>query len=145
MSLFMWSSCQADYCSSSDSEDDEQEESEEEDEEDDLDAMNHGMMKKHEGVKRISKTEMLYIMKENKWDVKTSAKELLENLTDDSLNNLTLDTEKALDKKERKLMKRLDCLKKDFLKRKVKIENFSERDDLYGATVYSSHPLKTAL
>lgn len=128
----MWSSCQADYYSSSDSEDEDQEESDEEDEDDDLDDMNHGMIKGHEGVKRISKTEMLYIMRENKWDVKTSAIELLENLTDDSLNNLTLETEKALDKKQRNLIKKLFRLKQNFLKTKVNVETFEERDHLYG-------------
>ena len=109
-----WSSCQADYFSSSDSSGDEYDddvfdflEVEEEDGNDDIE---------RKETKRVTKTEALSMLKENEGDLDITVLKMLKDVTHDSLNHLGSQCEDRKVKKAGNLKRKLSKLKASFSK-----------------------------
>ena len=121
-SIFRFSSCEADFCSSD-------EDFEDTVDDVDVDYVGEDQDDKEEKTilaKRFSETEMILMLRSNNGDVDATLTELLQGLTGDSLNNLSSQNDRAMEKKRSNLKYRLLRLREKFKKKKLSIERFDD-------------------
>ena len=113
--MFRWSSCVADFCSSSDSS---EEEYEFEDNEVDWesDVISQGFV---EEIVRLNESEAFEKLKHNNWNCKTTALEILQDVTHDSLDHLSSQGDMVKGKKLKHLIRKLERLKGKFVRKSI--------------------------
>lgn len=112
--LSLWSSCElADFCSSSDSS---EEDFDFEDNEVDFESDILSSQKDDATVVRVNEFEAFERLKDNNWNCKLTALEMLQDVTHDSLNNLSSQGNSIKEKKVNSLAKKLERIKRKLLK-----------------------------
>ena len=125
-----WSSCQADFYSSSDSSGDEYDDDVFDYLEDEKEKGDEDVVRRE--IKRVTKTEALAMLKENGDDLDLTVLNMLKDVTHDSLDHLSSQCEERKVKKARNLKRKLTKLKALFSK-----HNF-ERKQKAGEDIFIS-------
>ena len=107
-----WSSCQADFYSSSDSSEDEYD-CEENEVDWEIDALSQNL---EESV-RWNELEAFQKLQNNQWDSKVTTLEMVQEVTHSSLNHLSSQSDSSKESKVDKLRRKLEKIKKKFIKK----------------------------